>query len=200
MNRRCLSLVVLAFVSAMACAVARTQVSKTAAPCAALPAAKGKPQQRFDSTPLMAVAGELEAQGEANFHLSYEAPADECLVGSFQVGEVTVHARYNKWQQTPSSLLYRFMVERPGATSEVLVLYSGTASLISGRGHVFHVSEEKDGVISWYAMFRDEPMYSGLRTLVEQIVTGSAKPLLAVRWPKGAKEGEIVAFDSKRLK
>jgi hypothetical protein len=28
----------------------------------------------------------------------------------------------------------------------------------------------------------------------------AAKPLLAVRWPKGAKEGELVTFDEKRLK
>jgi hypothetical protein len=32
------------------------------------------------------------------------------------------------------------------------------------------------------------------------IAGGQAKPLMSVRWPSGAKEGEALAFDSKRLK
>ena len=90
-------------------------------------------------------------------------------------------------------------MDRPTGKSDVLVLYNGTASLLRG-GYVFHVSEEKDGIISWYAMFGDDPPYPVIKALVEQIVSGTAKPLLAVRWPKGAKEGELVAFDEKRLK
>jgi hypothetical protein len=49
-------------------------------------------------------------------------------------------------------------------------------------------------------MFRDIPAYAPTKELVRQIVEGVAKPLLAVRWPPGAKEGEMVAYDSKRLK
>jgi hypothetical protein len=49
-------------------------------------------------------------------------------------------------------------------------------------------------------MYRDTPAYPVIKALVEQVVNGSAKPLMAVRWPKGAKEGEFVAYDSKRLK
>jgi hypothetical protein len=170
-------------------------------PCTAPPAIKGKSPQRFESKTLMIVANELESQGEANFHVRYSKPAAECLVESFSVGDVKVQARYSKWEKAASTLLYRFVVERPkGSGSEVLVLYNGSASFASGGGFVFHVSEERDGVISWYAMFKEEPTYAAARALVEQIIAGSAKPLLAVRWPKGAKEGEILAFDDKRLK
>jgi hypothetical protein len=49
-------------------------------------------------------------------------------------------------------------------------------------------------------MFRETPTYPAVKALVEMIVSGSAEPLLAVRWPEGAKEGELVAFDKKRLK
>jgi hypothetical protein len=175
-------------------------VSNAVTPCSSAPAAKGKSPQRFDAVSLMVVAKELESQGEADFHLHYTAPADECLVESFSVGDVKVQARYGKWEKAPSALLYRFLVERSGGTGEVLVLYSGTASLLSGRGYVFHVSEEKEGVISWYAMFKEEPTYAGARALLEQVIAGSAKPLMVVRWPPGAKEGEIMALDSKRLK
>jgi hypothetical protein len=167
--------------------------------CTAQPTGNAKTRQRFESTPLMAVAGELESQGEANFHLKYAAPAAECVVETFATSDATVTARYNPWEKGLSTLHYRFVVDRPAGRNEVLVIYSGTASLLKG-GYVFHVSEEKDGVISWYAMFGDDPLYASVRALVEQIVGGTAKPLLAVRWPKGAKEGELVAFDDKRLK
>lgn len=179
------------------------QAEEPAAPsivtCASPPTAKGKVRLRFESTPLMAVAGELESQGEANFHLKYAAPTTECLVETFTVSDATVTARYNAWEKGLSTLLYRFSVDRPTGKSDVLVLYNGTASLLKG-GYVFHVSEEKDGIISWYAMFGDDPPYPVIKALVEQIVSGTAKPLLAVGWPKGAKEGELVAFDEKRLK
>jgi hypothetical protein len=147
----------------------------------------------------MAVARELESQGEANFRLKYAAPTTECLVETFTISDATVTARYNAWEKGPSTLLYRFSADRPTGKSDVLVLYSGTASLLKG-GYVFHVSEENDGIISWYAMFSDDPPYPVIKALVEQIVSGTAKPLLAVRWPKGAKESELVAFDDKRLK
>ncbi len=168
-------------------------------PCAGPPTGKGKARLRFESGPLMAVAGELESQGEANFHLKYAAPAAECVVETFAVSDATVTARYNAWEKGLSTLLYRFSVDRPSGETEVLVIYSGTASFLKG-GYIFHVSDEKDGVISWYAMFGDEPPYFAVKALVEQIIGGTAKPLLAVRWPKGAKEGELVAFDDKRLK
>ncbi|MGO9931717.1 MAG: hypothetical protein ACLPV8_07880 [Steroidobacteraceae bacterium] len=118
---------------------------------------------------------------------------------TFAVSDATVTARYNAWEKGLSTLLYRFSVDRPSGETEVLVIYSGTASFLKG-GYIFHVSDEKDGVISWYAMFGDEPPYFAVKALVEQIIGGTAKPLLAVRWPKGAKEGELVAFDDKRLK
>jgi hypothetical protein len=167
--------------------------------CTRLPTPKGNARLRFESTPLMAVAGELESQGEANFHLKYATPAAECFIETFAVSDATVTAHYNAWEKGLSTLLYRFSVDRPTGKTEVLVIYSGTASFLKG-GYLFYVSDEKDGVISWYAMFGDDPPYSAVKVLVEQIVGGTAKPLLAVRWPKGAKEGELVAFDDKRLK
>jgi hypothetical protein len=176
------------------------QVNTPVSACASHPVATGKSPQRFDAGSLMVVSAELESQGEANFHLNYTAPTNECLVEPFSIGDVRVQARYSPWEKGGSTLLYRFVIERPDGIGEVLVLYSGTAGFISKRGNVFHVSEERGGLISWYAMFKEEPTYAAIRTLVEQIITGSAKPLMAVRWPKGAKEAEIVAFDNKRLK
>lgn len=170
-------------------------------PCSSPPPTRGKLRERFDAMALLIVSAQLETQGEADFHLKYEAPAEECLVESFTVGELSVRARYNKWQKGTSTLLYRFTVERLDGTTEVLVLYSGFASVFaSGSGYVFHVAEERDGVISWYAMFKKEPTYPGVRTLVERIIAGGARPLMAVRWPAGAKEAVIEAYDTGRLK
>ena len=170
------------------------------AACASQPLAKGKSRQRFDSTALMTVAGVLESQGEADFHIKFGAPGTECLLETFDVGTVKVRASYSAFEKGESTLLYRFVANEAPNSTEVLVIYSGLAALVANKGPVFHVSQEKDGVISWYAMYREEPTYAATRGLVNDILAGKTQPLLAVRWPKGAKEGEVVAFDSKRLK
>jgi hypothetical protein len=148
----------------------------------------------------MVVAGELEAQGESRFHLEFSPPSSECQAELFDVADAKVTAIASSFQKGSSTVLYRFALVRPTGKSEVLVLYSGTAALVAGKGDVFHVSEDRDGVISWYEMFRDTPSYPVVKELVQRIIDGGAKPLLAVRWPAGAKEGEMVAYDSKRLK
>ena len=169
-------------------------------PCTGPVITEGKSRQRFDAQALMMVAAELEAQGEARFHLEFAPPASECQVESFDVADAKIVGIASPIQKGPSTVLYRFIVERPTGKSEVLVIYSGTAAVFAGKGEVVHVSEERDGVVSWYAMFRDVPAYPPVKELVKRIVGGDAKPLLAVRWPAGAKEGEMVAYDSKRLK
>jgi hypothetical protein len=168
--------------------------------CLGQPPAKGKSQQIFSSTPLILIADELERQGEAAFHLQYDVKAPECVLEAFDVGGLKATVLYTPWAKGLSTLEYRVRVDRPTGATEVLVLYSGMASLFSGAGMIFHVSEERDGVISWYAMFKEEPTYAAVRELVEKIVKGEARPLLAVRWPPGAKEGDILVYDNKRLK
>jgi hypothetical protein len=168
-------------------------------PCKEAPLAKGKSRQRFDATAFMVVAGELEAQGEKNFRLKYDPPAAECLVERFDVAGREMSAIYNPWEKGTQTLLYRFLAETPQETREVLVLYSGTAGLVA-KGQAFHVTETRAGVVSFYAMFKEQPTYQAAKDLATSIFSASAKPLLAVRWPEGAKEGEIVAFNSSKLK
>lgn len=167
--------------------------------CAEAPAKKGRAAERLDGAALMLVATELEKQGGADFHLKYAKPAILCVADTFQAGGTTVTAAYSPWQKGLSTLLYRLTFARADGPGEILVLYSGTASLLAGGGLMFHVSEERQGVISWYAMFREEPSLADVKALAERIVQHRAKPLLAVRWPAGAKEGEIVAADGDRL-
>jgi hypothetical protein len=136
----------IALLSMLACFIAAAaQAQELAgspkATCASAPEVKGKSRQRFDSTPLMIVADELESQGQSDFHLKYASPTAECVVETFSVAGVTVTASYNPWEKGPSTLNYRFTVDRPGGKTEILVLYSGTAALASG-GFMFHVSEE----------------------------------------------------------
>ena len=168
--------------------------------CAEAPPMKGKARERYEAAALMIVAKLLESQGEANFHLQYAKPASHCIVETFSIGEASVAAGYSPWVKGLSTLLYRFTVSRLNERSEILVLYDGMAAVMAGGGLMFHVSEERHGVVSWYGMFAEEPAYPDVKTLVDRIVQGDAKPLLAVTWPKGAKEGEVVAYDTKRLK
>jgi len=194
------TLAFLAFCSNAASSHAEDAVSLPSKTCESRPAEKGKSQQRFDAVALMVVANELETQGEAAFHLHYDAPSAECMLETFAVGDVVAKVHYNPWEKGTSTLHYRIELARPHGNTEVLVLHSGISAMASGGGYMFHVSEERDGVISWYAMFRNVPAYSEVKTLVEQIANGSATPLLAVRWPAGAKEAEVIAYDSQRLK
>jgi hypothetical protein len=168
-------------------------------PCKEAPLAKGKSRQRFDATAFMVVAGKLEAQGEKNFRLEYDPPAAECLVERFDVAGREVSAIHNPWEKGIQTLLYRFLAETPEGTREVLVLYNGTVGLVA-KGQAFHVTETRAGVVSFYAMFKEQPTYQAAKELPASIFSASAKPLLAVRWPEGAKEGEVVAFDGSKLK
>ena len=65
---------------------------------------------------------------------------------------------------------------------------------------VYYVVEERQGRISFYAMFRDQPTYAALKPIAVSIIDGSAKPLALVHWPPGEKESVIDTFDTKRLK
>ncbi|WP_153067368.1 hypothetical protein [Steroidobacter cummioxidans] len=168
------------------------------ATCKKLPPAKGKSRQRFDATSFMVVAGELEAQGEKNFRLAYEPPKGECLVERIDLAGQNVTAIYNPWEKGTQTLLYRFVTE--DKAREMLVLYNSLVGLVAKGGYGFHVSETRNGIVSFYAMFKEEPTYEAVKNIASEILSESAKPLLAVRWPEGAKEGEVVAFDSSRLK
>jgi hypothetical protein len=168
--------------------------------CTSPPNSKGASRPRDDLISLMMVAKELESQGEADFHLKYDAPKSPCVVETFDVASTKVTAIANPFEKGLSTLLYRFVVERPDGPSDILFIYSGFTALLLDKGNVFHVSEERDGVISWYMMYRDEPTYAAAKALAQDIVADRASPLMAVRWPRGAKEGSIVALDKKRLK
>lgn len=169
------------------------------APCKAAPLAKGKSRQRFDGTAFMVAVTELESQGEKNFRLEYDPPAAECLVERFDVAGREVSAIYNPWEKGLQTLLYRFVARTPEGPREVLVLYSGPVGFVM-KGQVFHVTETLGGVISFYAMFKEQPTYQAAKDIAAAIFSGSAKPLLAVRWPEGGKEPMIVAYDGDKLK
>jgi hypothetical protein len=168
--------------------------------CKSYPSSNRKSSERADAVALMTVAKLVEGQGEKNFHVTYTNPRDECLVESFNATGANIVATYNPLEAGGSTLNFRFHVDRPDGDTEILVVNSGLAGLVAGKGKVIHVSEEKEGIISWYAMYREEPNYSDLKALVIAIAGGQAKPMMSVRWPSGAKEGEALAFDSKRLK
>lgn len=168
--------------------------------CSSMPSTKGASKPRYDLQSLMMVALELETQGESDFHLKYAVPKSSCVVETFAVDSLQVKAIFTPFEKDLSSLLYRFVVSRPDGPSEILVIYSGVAAIFVNKGPVFHVSEERDGVISWYMMYREEPTYAAAKAIATEIVAERASPLMAVRWPRGAKEGSIVALDKKRLK
>lgn len=140
----------------------------------------------------------LEAQGEAKFHPTFAPPASQCLFEKFDAGASPVEAIYSPLEKGEHTLHWRFTTAAP-EPREILVIYEGMASLIAKKD-VFFVVEERKGNISYYAMFREQPTYAALKPVTTGILDGSAAPLATVRWPPGAKEPLIDAYDSKRLK
>ncbi len=78
------------------------------------------------------------------------------------------------------------------------MIHDAVTSLMIKK-EVFFVVEERQGKISHYTIFREQPAYAALKPLVTGILEGTVQPLSVVHWPAGAKEPEIDSFD-KRLK
>jgi len=158
---------------------------------------KSRPYWKGDT--LMAALLILQGKGEAKFHLEDAAPKNECVFEKFEVAGVAVEAIRSPYKKSAESIrTWRFRAE--GAEPrDVLVLYDGTASMMANK-EVFFVAEERKGGISYYAMFRDQPTFAVLKPMVMSILDGGASPLATVRWPPGAIEPVIDAYDTKRLK
>ena len=167
------------------------------APCAGITDAKSKSRQLFDGSALMVGPSSLEAQGEARFHPTFAPPASQCLFEKFDAGSSPVEAIYSPFEKGEHTLHWRFFAAPE--PREIVVIYDAMASLIARRD-VFFVVEERKPNIHYYAMFREQPTYVALKPIVTGILDGSAAPLATVRWPPGAKEPVIDAYDSKRLK
>jgi hypothetical protein len=142
----------------------------------------------------------LQSQGEANFTPKYTRPAGECVLERFDVANVPVVALYSPFEKGEATLHYRFRAGPGPDAREVLVIYDGIAGALARKGQVFKVVEDRGGTISYYGLFRDPPTYAALKPLVTAILDGSAAPLATVRWPKGAKEPVMDAYDTKRVK
>jgi hypothetical protein len=168
--------------------------------CGALLELKSKSRQTFEGHVLMTSLMVLQNQGEADFTPKYSKPASECVRERFDVANIPVAALYSPFEKGDATLHYRFRAGTGPEAREVLVIYDGLAALVAKKGEVFKVVEDRAGTISYYALFRDQPTYAALKPLVTGILDGSAKPLATVRWPKGAKEPVIDAYDAKRLK
>jgi len=191
-------LLLIAFCSVSAGAVAAE--TDAIAPCAGVSEIKSKSRQLNHLGTMMVTLLILEKQGEAEFRPKYAAPASSCLLEKFDVAGTSVNAIYTPFEKGAHTLLYRFTAQSAEEAREILVVYDGDASLTYKKGDVFQVVEKRKGNISYYEMFRDQPTYTVVKPIVTSIIDGSAKPLVTVRWPPGAKEPVIDAFDTKRLK
>lgn len=169
------------------------------AACADTADIKSKSRQYFDGSILMTNLLGLQAQGEADFRPKYAAPASECVREKFDSAGYAVTVVQSPFEKGALTLLYRFAATSGAETREVIVVYDGMASMMAKKD-IFLVTENRGGKISQYAMFREQPTYTAVKPLVVGILDGSAQPLATVRWPAGAKEPVIDAFDSKRLK
>ena len=168
------------------------------ADCAGVTEVKSKSRQTDDLQTFMFTAVSLENRGEAKFHAQIEKPASECVFGRFEVGAAPVEAIYSPFAEGLQTTHWRF--HAAGAEPrDIIVFYDANASLMTKKT-IFQVVEERNGSILCYAMFRDHPTYDALRPLVTSIIDGSLKPVVGLRWPPGAKEPVMDAFDVKRWK
>ena len=167
--------------------------------CTGVSDAKSRSRPYFKGETMMTALLVLEGKGERHFHLEPAPPASQCVFEKFEVAGTAVEGIVSPFEKSPGTTLHwRFHVGGADAR-DILVMYDGTASVLAEK-EMFFVAEERKGSISYYAMFRDQPTYAVLKPLVTSILDGSAPPLATVRWPAGAKEPVIDAYDAKRLK
>ena len=160
---------------------------------------KSKSRQEFDSTIFLQVSGILENQGAGSFDVAYEAPKSVCEVESFDNAGSQVTILHSPWKKADATLLYRVLIKSPAEQREILVVYDGIVANVA-KEDCFHVSEKRNGVVSWYAIYKDQPTYTVVKGLVTAILADQAKPLLAVKWSADGKELEQVTYDNSRLK
>lgn len=172
----------------------------TTSKCEAIPEVKNKAKQVFDGAQFMVAAAGPEQEGKNNFKIVYPEPKNLCVQEEFESSDKKVTTYYAPWEKDTQTLHYRFIATDGAETREVVVVYNGLVGLVSKKGFYFYVAETRKGVISYYAMFNDQPSYKILKELAGNILNDTAKPLLAVQWRATEKEAEVMIFDSKRLK
>ena len=167
-------------------------------PCAKTPSGRKAPLVS-DGATYFILATLLEDQGRGNLRPEYDSPENLCVVESFQVGAMTVGSTYAGFTKGMQTLLYRFEVDGE-ESREILVLYSGMLSFVSGKGSKFSVTETRADRVDIYAIYDREPPYKQVRTLVEGVLSGREMPMLSAEWQDGEDELMITVFDSERLK
>jgi len=168
--------------------------------CESVLEVKNKAKQVFDGTQFMVAAAGPEQEGKNNFKIVYPEPKALCVQDEFESDGKKVIAYYAPWEKDIQTLHYRFVAIDGTETREVVVLYNGLIGLVGKKGFYFYVAETRKGVISYYAMFNNQPNYKILKELAENILNDTAKPVLAVQWRATEKEAEVLVYDSKRLK
>jgi hypothetical protein len=179
--------------------VTHASAADAVADCAGVTDIKSKSRTSDKLQTMMINLLTLEKQGEANFTPAYAAPISECVFERFAVGETAVTAVYTPWEKkAEQTLIFRFL----GAGTEgreIVVVYDPLASIIAEKT-IFFVIEKRNGIVSYYEMYRDQPSYAALKPLAASIFDGSAKSIAKARWPAGAKEPVLDAPDSMRMK
>lgn len=137
-----------------------------------------------------------EAQGEQDFKPHYTVPQPPCTVETFSAGEHAVTSSYVPWAKDEQTLLFQFTAKAGDETREIVVLYSGLASLMD-KDTRFYAVEHRGTQNAIYGMYRDEPGYDAMKDLATHILSGEAMPTMLVNWPPGAKEPTLVGMDKK---
>lgn len=167
-------------------------------PCAGVAELKSKSRQIYESKALMPQLMMLQGQGEAKFHPAFAPPRSQCNFEKFEAAGNAVDALHTPFEKLGDpTLLWQFVTA--GAEPRTIHVIHDPVTSLMNKKDVFFVVEERQGKISHYAIFRDQPTFAALKPLVTGILDGSLQPLSVVHWPAGAKEPMIDSFD-KRLK
>lgn len=193
-------LLALPLTAAAQLAVAQESAAQSLERCADVPEVNSRSRQTFEAEAFLILAATQESGGRSNFRLTYEEPLSECIIDTFELPETTVMAVYSPWQKGPQTIHYRFVADGEVNQREVLVLYSGIVGLVMNGGEYFYVAEQRDGVIAYYAMFKERPTYEAAKEVVTGVLNDKLAPLLATDWPEGSPESQAISFDAERLK
>jgi hypothetical protein len=139
-----------------------------------------------------------EKNGKRGFRLQFEKVKKPVTESQLQLAGYEITSQKYSFNVGEQTLLFRFNAKKEKEKRTILVLYSGTLSVLAGTdNYYFYVAEEYQKSIRYYAMFNSEPSFESVSKIVESALNNPDGALVATRW--AGKESEVFIYDNNRL-
>lgn len=179
---------------------ADTSNSARVVACESMPKSGKRGKEVRDGAAFILVVTQIEGQGKGKIAPEFAPPESTCRIETFSSANSKVSAYYSPWAKGMQTLHYRFVADDGTGSREFLLLYNGTLSIMYGKGFYFYLSETRDDETFLYRIYRNQPNYKTLESVVTDIVDGKIEPVIGVDWPDDSPELLVNGYNTDYLK